>query len=223
MDRDPELLSKNPQKSDFTFCDRVFRSNKWVRLRAGLCNEKPRNAKNDPKLSKLSKCCRTDTKMCNTVQVVSLVVLGLQESSSRWKMCPYSLESRITGISRKIFVSSILKNISFQSPVNSIEYEDWQFRGEVHVRHHTRDSNCNSSCVSTYIWPMLLHSPLQGGCGTQQSMSTFYEGCCSFICLSTRQQNNILICIHRLYVLNLILNKIYSSTGTHLNCILAQL
>ena len=28
VDRDPELLSKNPQKSDFTFCDRVFRSNK---------------------------------------------------------------------------------------------------------------------------------------------------------------------------------------------------
>ena len=110
-DRDPELLSKNPQKSDFTFCDRVFRSNKWVRLRAGLCNEKPRNAKNDPKLSKLSKCCRTDTKMCNTVQVVSLVVLGLQESSSRWKMCPYSLESRITGISRKIFVSSIQQHL----------------------------------------------------------------------------------------------------------------
>ena len=27
-DRDPELLSKNPQKSDFTLCDRVFRSNK---------------------------------------------------------------------------------------------------------------------------------------------------------------------------------------------------
>ena len=27
-DRDPERLSKNPQKMDFTFCDRVFRSNK---------------------------------------------------------------------------------------------------------------------------------------------------------------------------------------------------
>ena len=46
------------------------------------------------------------------------------------------------------------RDIKFQSPVYCIEYEERQFRAEVHVRHHTSDSNCAS--VRTYIWPALL-------------------------------------------------------------------
>ena len=34
------------------------------------------------------------------------------------------------------------------------KYEERQFRGEVHVRHHTSDAAVTS--VRTYIWPALI-------------------------------------------------------------------
>ena len=42
----------------------------------------------------------------------------------------------------------------FQSPSYAIEYEERQFRGEVHVRHHSSDAAVTS--VRTYIWPALI-------------------------------------------------------------------
>ena len=65
----------------------------------------PDHAKNDPKLpnlSKLSKCCRTDTKLCSMVQMVSLVTWTVlrhrfreeTSCSSRWTGLDEGLWSR---------------------------------------------------------------------------------------------------------------------------------
>jgi len=57
----------------------------------------------------------------------------------------------------QIFIRKCVNNawsLLSQTPAYSIEYEERQFRGDVHVRHHSSQANTNT--VRTYIWPALL-------------------------------------------------------------------
>ena len=70
-------------------------------------------------------------------------------------MCKQCLESVISGRNTLTIEGQISPIPAiFQTPAYSIEYEERQFRPEVHVRHHTSQST--SLTVRTYIWPALI-------------------------------------------------------------------
>ena len=70
-------------------------------------------------------------------------------------MCKQCLESVISGRNTLTIEGQISPIPAiFQTPAYSIEYEERQFRPEVHVRHHS--SHSNTLTVRTYIWPALL-------------------------------------------------------------------
>ena len=64
----------------------------------------------------------------------------------------WSLLSQVEILTREGHHSTI--PVMFQTPAYTIEYEERQFRPEVHVRHHS--SHPTSPAVRTYIWPALI-------------------------------------------------------------------